>query len=217
MIPVPQRDAGGVPTPGQAARLAAEILGDVGTRLSHVLRAGRIASQLSGLFDEEEGRLLVAAATLHDIGYAPPIAQTGFHPLDGALYLTAQGYSRRLAGLVAHHSLSYLNAPAHGIADLEAIFPRESGMLADALMYADMHSAPDGSQIPGEQRLADIASRHSYPATPQRLSEIRAALERVASAARAAGLVGWAEVTQELDLSNEVSLHVGDPAEAAQI
>jgi len=28
--------------------------------------------------------LLEAAAWLHDIGYASPIAMTGFHPLDGA-------------------------------------------------------------------------------------------------------------------------------------
>jgi HD superfamily phosphodiesterase len=31
--------------------------------------------------------LLEAAAWLHDIGYSPEIAVSGFHPLDGARYL----------------------------------------------------------------------------------------------------------------------------------
>lgn len=31
--------------------------------------------------------LIEAAAWLHDIGYAPALAVTGFHPLDGARYL----------------------------------------------------------------------------------------------------------------------------------
>ena len=35
--------------------------------------------------------VLVAAAWLHDIGYAPDIVATGFHPLDGARYLAGLG------------------------------------------------------------------------------------------------------------------------------
>src|SRR5580693_4887911 len=34
-----------------------------------------------------DASLLTAAAWLHDIGYAPALAETGFHPLDGARYL----------------------------------------------------------------------------------------------------------------------------------
>jgi hypothetical protein len=33
---------------------------------------------------------LVAAAWLHDIGYAPELAKTGFHPLDGSAALAAR-------------------------------------------------------------------------------------------------------------------------------
>ncbi|MEU5430196.1 HD domain-containing protein [Streptomyces olivoreticuli] len=35
----------------------------------------------------EDAELLEAAAVLHDVGYAPDLAQTGFHSLDGARYL----------------------------------------------------------------------------------------------------------------------------------
>ena len=48
-------------------------------------RARWVAKELS-LSDD-----LVAAAWLHDIGYAPELVETGFHPLDGARYLRRDG------------------------------------------------------------------------------------------------------------------------------
>src|SRR5689334_6767867 len=49
--------------------------------------------------------LLEAAAWLHDIGYAPGLALTGLHQLDGAWYLRdAQHADALLCQLVAHHS-----------------------------------------------------------------------------------------------------------------
>ena len=43
-------------------------------------------------------RLLLAAAWLHDIGYAPTVRKTGFHPLDGGLYLRDHKWDQRLTG-----------------------------------------------------------------------------------------------------------------------
>ena len=57
--------------------------------------------------------LLVAAAWLHDIGYAPTLAATVFHPLDGARHLRALGHER-LARLVAYHSSARWEAEALG-------------------------------------------------------------------------------------------------------
>ncbi|MEU1246116.1 hypothetical protein [Micromonospora arida] len=37
----------------------------------------------------DDAALLEAPAILHDVGYAPHLAKTGFHPLDGAVYLKA--------------------------------------------------------------------------------------------------------------------------------
>jgi putative nucleotidyltransferase with HDIG domain len=48
--------------------------------------------------------VLVSAAWLHDIGYAPGVVETGFHPLDGARYLVGLGAPERVVNLVARHS-----------------------------------------------------------------------------------------------------------------
>ena len=71
----------------------------------------------------DDRALLVAAAYLHDIGYAPELEDTGFHPLDGARWLRAHGHER-LAGLVAHHS-GAVRGGARGLADALAEFPDE--------------------------------------------------------------------------------------------
>ncbi|MGB8019613.1 MAG: HD domain-containing protein [Candidatus Nanopelagicales bacterium] len=166
----------------QAEVVSRELLGDVGTKLAHVQTAARVAGHLSVLFDPTEAELLVAAATLHDIGYSPRIARTGFHPLDGAVFLRAEGFNDRLAALVAHHSWAVLTAGLHGIDDLAEQFPPEHSLLADALVYADMHSAPDGRMIPAGQRLADIALRHPQEGSAERALMLRAAMARVGAA-----------------------------------
>ncbi|MFD6223383.1 HD domain-containing protein [Nocardia asteroides] len=49
----------------------------------------RRAAEAAGAVDDPE--MLVAAAWLHDIGYGADLATTGFHPVDGAEFLRAQG------------------------------------------------------------------------------------------------------------------------------
>jgi HD superfamily phosphodiesterase len=52
-------------------------------RWRHVRAVGVKAELLAPAFGVD-GPLLSASAWLHDIGYAPPIQQTGFHPIGGA-------------------------------------------------------------------------------------------------------------------------------------
>lgn len=106
--------------------------------------------------------VVVAAAWLHDIGYAPDLIDTGFHPLDGARYLgdTSQA-SDVLCGLVAHHSCAMVEAAEYGLADqLAREFKPARGDLADALIYCDMTTGPDGLPMSVEQRLAEIQDRY---------------------------------------------------------
>ena len=179
--------------------VAHAMLADQGTRHAHVRTAGSVAARLSVLFDEEQAALLVAAATVHDVGYAPRVARTGFHPFDGAVFLLAQGFPQRLAALVAHHSVAELTPGAARVPDLHAHFPAERGLLADSLAYADMHSAPDGRILPVEHRLADIARRHADPSAAQRAGLLRAAMTRVGAALLAAAATGGRAVRREAD------------------
>jgi len=47
--------------------------------------------------------VLVAAAYLHDIGYAPEFVRTEFHSMDGARFLRHLG-CERITCLAAYHS-----------------------------------------------------------------------------------------------------------------
>lgn len=106
--------------------------------------------------------LLTAAALLHDIGYAPAVEVTGFHPLDGARYLRdVQQADGLLCRLVAHHSCALIEAEQWRLADeLSREFQPAPPDLADALTYCDMTTGPDGQPMTIEQRLADIRDRY---------------------------------------------------------
>jgi HD domain len=106
--------------------------------------------------------LLEAAAWLHDIGYAPGLAVTGLHALDGARYLRdAQHADAMLCRLVAHHSYAIIEADERGLADVLSLeFDPAPYALASVLTCCDMTISPDGELVPVEQRLAEIQDRY---------------------------------------------------------
>src|SRR5437763_15650935 len=120
-----------------AAERAASLLSPLGNRWLHVQGVVERARQVGEAFNENDRCCLIAAAYLHDIGYAPVLKQTGFHPIDGARYLRSLGYER-LASLVAHHSVSRFEAQLRGYETELAEFPRERSAVADALTYCDI-------------------------------------------------------------------------------
>lgn len=91
-------------------------------------KAERVAASLA-LTDEA----LVAAGWLHDVGYAPMVTDTGFHPLDGARYLVGLGAPERVVNLVARHSNAIREAKFRGLGCDLGVFPDEGGPLRDAL------------------------------------------------------------------------------------
>ncbi|MFV2195556.1 phosphohydrolase [Nocardiopsis sp. LOL_012] len=106
--------------------------------------------------------LVEASAWLHDIGYSPELALTGFHPLDGARYLRdVQGADPALVSLVAYHSCAVVEAAERGMPGLlEGEFAHPGDGLLDALTYSDMTTGPDGVHLPVERRLAEILKRY---------------------------------------------------------
>lgn len=170
----------------QAAALARELLGPHGTKLDHVRTASRVAMGLGALFGPDEHRLLIAAANIHDIGYSPAAASTGFHPVDGARHLRRLGFDERVVCLVAHHSHAQLLAPHDEIERLVAAFAAPDPLLADALVYADMHSSPSGQLTNAASRITDIERRHPHPRVGQRSVALRASVRRIEDALRRA-------------------------------
>lgn len=110
----------------------------------------------------EESDLLTAAAWLHDIGYAPELIDSGFHPLDGARYLRdVHQADDKLVRLVAHHSCAIYEATERGLLEaINAEFDQERPELVDALTYCDMTTSPDGHPLEVDVRLAEIHSRY---------------------------------------------------------
>jgi predicted hydrolase (HD superfamily) len=91
----------------------------------------RWVAQASSLPDD-----LIAAAWLHDIGYASELARTGFHPLAGARYLRRVGINGQVVNLVAYHSCAQIEADLRCLsAALSAEFSPASPVLTDALLY----------------------------------------------------------------------------------
>ena len=83
-------------------------------RWAHVQGVAARARSLAPVLGADAD-LLEAAAWLHDIGYAPGLAATGLHALDGARYLRdAQHADILLCRLVAHHSCAIIEASEPG-------------------------------------------------------------------------------------------------------
>ena len=70
--------------PSWAEQQAAALLTGLGDRWTHVQAVAAQARQVSAALASEDRPYLIAAAWLHDVGYAPPLDKLGFHPVDGA-------------------------------------------------------------------------------------------------------------------------------------
>jgi HD domain len=144
-----------------ASSHAEGLLGPLATRWAHVQAVAEQASRIApAVLPAGEREILVAAAWLHDIGYAPALVATGLHPLDGARHLEALGVDRRLCCLVAHHSGATFEAEGRGYAAELAAFEQEHSPVMDALSYADMTTGPAGQRLTFEARIAEILKRY---------------------------------------------------------
>jgi hypothetical protein len=177
--------------PSWAEQQAAALLTDLGDRWSHVQAVAAQARRVSTALPPEDRPCLIAAAWLHDVGYAPRLNRLGFHPVDGARYVRQQG-QERLASLVAYHSGARFEAEERGLVDALAEFAPEDGPVLDALTYADMTTGPAGQRVDLEERIAEIleryppddpvhrAVRRSHPILREAVERTRARLADVA-------------------------------------
>jgi hypothetical protein len=178
-----------------AADMARELLrADMPRRWKHVQGVARRAAGTQGLCAQEWRERLVAAAWVHDIGYAPPLVETGFHPIDGARYLRREGVDEDIVGLVAHHTCARVEAQLRGLDDiLRDEFPRDDTLPHAELCFCDMVTSPDGELVDVADRLAEIRERYGpehvvyrfvEEAGGELLSTVRAVEARVAAQPR---------------------------------
>lgn len=151
-------------------------------RWMHVRGVGERAEAVTHALPAEERRVLVCAAYLHDIGYAPALRRTDCHQIDGACYLESLGCDR-IADLVAHHSAARFEVGLRGLGDALAVFGDERSAVSDALTYCDITTGPRGEPMSVGQRFAEIATRYDsghvvLAALKQARPSIEAAVKR---------------------------------------
>ena len=130
-------------------------------RWAHVQGVAAQARSLASILGSDAD-LLEAAAWLHDIGYSPELAETGFHPLDGARYLRdIERADTALCRLVANHSCAIIEARERGLdTALSSEFPAPAPTLNDALAYCDMTTTPTGDVVTVHERISEIKERY---------------------------------------------------------
>ena len=138
----------------RARAVAADVLRDDAALLQHSARSAAQAAELARRIPHSRGSEVVAAAWLHDIGYAPQLQRTGFHPLDGALFLMTGDWPERVIRLVAHHSLASLEAPFYGVGHHLGVIEAVTGPDADILVSADLDGGSGEPAPTVDERLA---------------------------------------------------------------
>jgi len=136
-----------------------KLANPVPRRWRHVQGVARQVRRV-GELAPSDFEVLEAAALLHDIGYAPDLVQTEFHPLDGARYLASIEAPTRLVNLVAHHSAARQDAEVLGRADQLDVYEDEQTAVRDGLWWADMTTGPDGQVMTFQERMDEVRARY---------------------------------------------------------
>lgn len=175
-----------LPTVMQAAALAEPLLADLHDRWRHVQAVGRKAERLGEAVASGERQMLAAAGWLHDVGYAPPLVDTGLHAVDGARFLQRIGLHPRLCALVAHHSGARFEAAERGLDEQLVEFELEESPVMDALVVADFTTGPQGQDMEFDERLDEALERYGSDSPVHRSllrsrEKLRPLVERVAA------------------------------------
>jgi putative nucleotidyltransferase with HDIG domain len=178
----------GMWSPSEAEALAAEVVSWMPRRWSHVRAVGQCAAALfesTGAVPES----VVVAAWLHDVGYSPAAARTGFHPFDGAVFLAERGAPDEVVGLVAHHTGAQFEAEERGLLERWRELPAPDPAGLDLLTMIDLAVTPDGHPTVDIDRIAEILGRYG-PDNPVHQAVERSRLLLLEASARGKARLG---------------------------
>jgi putative nucleotidyltransferase with HDIG domain len=168
--------------------LARELVLGMGDRWSHLVAVGQQAERLAAGYDLVSSPV-VAAAWLHDIGYAPELAAFGFHALDGARALRRLGAPAEMVALVGHHTGARYEAEERGLLEPWSELPQPRGENLDILTMIDLATSPTGQPVRDVDRVQEILRRYDRE-HPVCRAVTRSQDELLASSARAKKLLG---------------------------
>jgi hypothetical protein len=133
-----------------------------GRRLAHVLKVTEMVTKTVSTTPclKHFTNLATCAALLHDVGYLEALQDCGYHPIDGARFLSSLG-AHDLAAFVICHS----QAPEYSqLAGLPNI-PISCHPIAGIITFWDVRVDPDGKLVTYEERLKEIKTRHGKNGT----------------------------------------------------
>ena len=158
---------------GWARAKAGQLLRPLGSRWRHTVAVAEQAERLAPAFASRHADQLVAAAYLHDVGYAPALLITGCHPLDGAVWLAGL-VEPEVVALVAHHSCAWVEAELRGLSAHLDELPRPRMDVLDALTHCDMTSGPEGHEVTVDERIDEVIRRYGRGHIVSRSIEVAA-------------------------------------------
>jgi hypothetical protein len=132
-------------------------------RWRHDLAVVEKARRAAPAVPEEDRDVLLCAAALHDLGFAPAAVDSRFQPLDGARFLAAAGFEDRICALVANCVSAAIEARLRGFGESYRELPDEEGPVRDALWAACITTGAEGEPIDVDERIAAWPARYPEP------------------------------------------------------
>jgi putative nucleotidyltransferase with HDIG domain len=189
-----------------AAGIAHQCLAEhLPQRWAHTKMVAAEASRLARILEPGVADILVAAAWLHDIGYAHP--ETGFHPIDGARYAQRAGFPSLIVELIAYHTGAEFEAAERGLDNELAAYARPAPRWLSILSCADLCTGPHGEVVAPVDRIAEILERYPvdhpvHRAVSRSGDQLHADAIAIEQQARETGPRRWAEICGALEDHN---------------
>jgi hypothetical protein len=145
----------------------ARLLPDKPNRVKHILGVTSFAREVGAALDLPKLELVALA---HDIGYANDLRRTGFHPLDGAIFLAHCGADDDAIHAVLHHTGAREEAKHWPKATtFYEIAPYRPTALDEAITFCDTQTSPVGERVTIEERISEIEGRYGLDSAPSQV------------------------------------------------
>lgn len=167
----------------RARAVAEDRLVSLPRRWAHVQGVASRAAEVTSSLGCPSAEEIVAAAWLHDVGYADSIAMSGFHPVDGARFARGEGFPESVVSLIAYHTGAEEEAAQRGLSASLAAFGAPAAEALDVVTFCDLTTSVDGALTDAHARIAEILDRYE-PGDPVHRAVSASAPRLLASVSR---------------------------------